>query len=168
MMTLQKALHLCALLCVLCCAACQSQAPSANNIIEDGAMLAVTLREQPFRLQLNLSQDSRHKGMGGLKSIDEDFGMLFVHPTETTRTYVMRDCHFPIDIAYINRTGRIVAMHTMAVEPADTPDYKLKRYKSRYPAQLVLELKAGMLNELSLKVNDQLDLPIEKLIESAK
>jgi uncharacterized membrane protein (UPF0127 family) len=55
-------------------------------------------------------------------------------------------------------------MHAMQVESEpNTPEYRLKRYSSHYPAQFAIELKEGTIRRLGLAQGDRIDLPLEVL-----
>ena len=66
--------------------------------------------------------------------------MLFMYPKAATRTYCMRGCLIPLDIAFIDSDLRIVKIYTMAVE---RDRGGLVAYSSHAAAQYVLEVSAG-------------------------
>jgi uncharacterized membrane protein (UPF0127 family) len=51
----------------------------------------------------------------------------------------------------------------MAVEPYDRPDVLLKPYRSRYPAQYVIEVKGGTWQRIGLEAGDRVVLPVDSL-----
>jgi len=131
----------------------------------------VTISGKVFHLELAIEPDTRFKGLSGRTEIAADGGMLFVLPRPAKQEFVMRDCPIPIDIIYLDGSGRIVAMHKMVpVEPPRQEDEKalnrngvnekyesrLKRYPSRFAAQLVIELKGDSLDTLKLKDGDKI------------
>ncbi len=123
----------------------------------------VTIDGQTFSLELALNDETRFQGLSDRESIPDDGGMLFVFQDASPRSFVMRRCLVPIDIVFLDSDGRIVAMHAMAVEPYDTPDYQLERYSSRYDCQFVIELQGGMLETLSIQTGDEVALPLDQL-----
>ena len=148
----------CALvLAVLLIAGCEQQPVDAPGSLE------VTIEDRTFDLELALTSDQRHQGLSDRESIAEDGGMLFAFPSRQRLEFVMRRCLVPIDIIFLDARGRVVATHAMKVEPYDTPDWKLKRYSSQYPAQFAIELKGGTLSQMDLKRGDPIDLPLERL-----
>jgi uncharacterized membrane protein (UPF0127 family) len=75
-----------------------------------------------------------------------------------------------IDIAYLDDSGRIVSMYTMAAEPLQREDEtemeyirRLKQYPSRYPASVVIELQAGRFADLGVETGDVIELDIPGL-----
>lgn len=128
----------------------------------------VTLGGRRFVLELALTPEERFQGLSDRPVIEPDGGMLFVFPRAGRMEFVMRRCLVPIDIAFIDPSGRITAMHEMRVEPYDTPEARLRRYPSRYPAQYVIEVAGGTLRELDLSIGDRVDLPYERLKSRAR
>ena len=57
------------------------------------------------------------RGLGGRTHIDPHGGMLFVFPFRTPTAFVMRDCPVPIDVAFLDSSGRVIAVHEMTPEP---------------------------------------------------
>jgi uncharacterized membrane protein (UPF0127 family) len=91
----------------------------------------------------------------------------------------MRDCPIPIDIMFVDATGRITAIHEMKPEPPRTEEEKkltipaggqpwqgynagyedrLTRYHSKFSAQYAIELAGGAIRKLGLAENQKLDL----------
>jgi len=141
---------------------------------------SVKLSGKWFHLELALDDTVRVKGLGQRDHIEEDGGMLFVFTQPRETAFVMRDCPIPIDIIYLDATGRIVAMHQMQPDPPRGPDEgkpgeivekyekRLKQYPSRFPMQMAIELKGGTLPGLKLKEGEKIDLPITDLKKRAK
>ena len=94
--------------------------------------------------------------------------MLFVFTEPEVSNFVMRKCYVPIDIVFLDPSGRVVQMHEMAVEPYDTPEEKLVRYGSKWPAQFAIELRGGTLKKLTLKEGDRVEMPTRELIKRAR
>lgn len=130
---------------------------------EGGSTQTLTMGGRTFRLELALDDAARFQGLSDRAQIPADGGMLFVFPRAQELAFVMRRCLVPIDIIFLDPTGRVVQTHAMAVEPYDTPEHALKRYASLYPAQFVIELQGGMLAQLDLRSGQKIDLPVERL-----
>lgn len=133
-------------------------------------MAAVTIAGQKFSLEAAIDDPVRIKGLGGRTEIAPRGGMLFVFPYPLELSFVMRDCVIPIDIAFLDSAGRVVAKHTMQPEAPKTEnesaqDYekRLKKYSSRFAAQFAVEVKAGTLDALGVKEGDLLRFDAEGL-----
>jgi uncharacterized membrane protein (UPF0127 family) len=178
-------------LALLSCAAtmpgCDEHAPAT----EGDMTYEVTVGGKSFKLELSLDDQHRFRGLSGRESIDPAGGMLFVFPESGVQqqSFVMRDCAVDIDIIYLDRSGRIVAMHEMKAEAPRSeaekqpdsrpgiPDWaatnsayenRLKRYPSKYPSQFVIELKGGTIKDLNIKKGDQIKLDMKGLKKRAK
>jgi uncharacterized membrane protein (UPF0127 family) len=135
----------------------------------------VTIDGRDFVLELAADNASRELGLSHRDSIPETGGMLFAFPNSARRAFVMRHCVIPIDILFLDGTGRIVAMHAMEVERPqgeDESDFaynlRLRQYSSRFGAQFAVELQGGMLEQLDVEVGDRIELDIERLKRTAR
>ena len=132
--------------------------------------LEMTIAGQRFRLELAVTPEERRKGLMGRERIAEDGGMLFAYRTPRPLHFAMPHCRTPIDLAFLDGAGRVLAAHTMAVEPPQAAgesgrayDLRLPRYPSRAPAQFVIELRGGRLQELGVDEGDLIELPVTAL-----
>lgn len=80
-----------------------------------------------------------------------DAGMLFLFPDETRRSFWMKNTKIPLDIIFINSAKRIVT-----IQRSTTP-FSESSIPSTGPAQYVLELNAGVADQLSLSEGDYLN-----------
>jgi hypothetical protein len=157
----------CALLIALA-AACDAQpprsaVPAAASVPVAAGPLSVPARIAGTRFDLELAAEptTRQRGMGGRRSVDPASGMLFSFVRERPLAFLMRDCVIPLDIAFLDAAGRVVASHTMKVEPPRRPDETPFAYEERLPlyhsggaAQFAIETAAGRLAEVGLRVGD--------------
>lgn len=82
----------------------------------------------------------------------DDRGMLFVFSDEQVRGFWMKNTITSLDIAFARMDGTIVAIHTM-------PPLTLQTFSSIEPAMFALEVRAGRLAELGVKVGDHIEIP---------
>jgi uncharacterized protein len=148
--------------------ACSNEGPGPSTGKADTNVESVKIDGEWFHLELALDPIDRFKGLSGREHIEPDGGMLFVFPRPSDQRFVMRDCLVDIDIIFLDPSGRITAMHHMPVEPPRDPETeplgpnglapkyeaRLKKYPSRYPAQLAIELAGGTLKRLDLSEGD--------------
>jgi len=94
------------------------------------ALPTITLgKNAVLHLEIADNDSSRQKGLSGLRSLDWDQGMLFVFPDAAPRSFWMIDCHFDIDVAYLNRAGVVRDIVPMRIQPG-VPVDQLERYPS--------------------------------------
>lgn len=88
--------------------------------------------------------DEMAEGMRGKESFDPYDGLLFVHPFEGRYTYTMEGVPVPLDILFLDSSGRIVSLAEMP-----PGGYVVS---NAFPARFVLELPSGTAQREKLKV----------------
>ena len=144
---------------------CDAAAPAAATADDT---IDIRVAGEPFHVELALDEASRFQGLSDRARVDPHGGMLFVFPDVRKRNFVMRRCLVPIDIAYLDPSGRVVETHAMQVEPEGTPEDQLARYPSRYPAQFALELAGGTIARIGLSDGDAIGMDLEALKSRAE
>lgn len=146
------------------------EAPEARD-----GLITVRLADHVFNLDPALDDPTRIRGLAHRDHIDPDGGMVFAFTGRANRSFIMRHCPIPIDIAYVSDTGRIVTMYTMQPETPQAPgesdvDYemRLKRYASRFPVRFVFEFSGGRLEQLGVSVGDEVRFDMEDLKRRAE
>ncbi|MFI8229460.1 DUF192 domain-containing protein [Streptomyces sp. NPDC085900] len=91
-------------------------------------------------LEIAASYRSRTRGLLGRDGVD---GAILLSPANSVHTFRMR---FPIDVAYLDRGLRVVAVRTMRPGRLGLP-----RPRSRH----VLEAEAGAMEEWGLRVGER-------------
>jgi uncharacterized membrane protein (UPF0127 family) len=88
---------------------------------------------------------------------------------------VMRDCPAPIDVAFLDAQGRVVAVYEMAVEPPRAPgesayayEARLPLYPSAGPVHFAIETAGGRLRELGVTAGARVALDATSLIARAR
>ena len=114
--------------------------------------IEVSIGGERFTLEVARDPATQYRGLGGRTRIDPHGGMLFVFPAPRATAFVMRDCPIPIDIAFLDASGRVIAVHEMTPEPPRGPDEselayesRLKQYPSGLPAMFAIETAGGRL-----------------------
>lgn len=125
--------------------------------------VAVRIGGQMFHLEVAATPEARFQGLSDRATLADDAGMLFVFPEAEPRAFVMRRCLIPLDVVFLSPAQRIVAVHRMSVEAINTPERKLKRYESEWPAQYAIELPAGSIDTFGLREGQKIDLPLDAL-----
>lgn len=125
----------------------------------EGDVAGIDLGGVRFAAELAVDPGTQHRGLSGRDQIDPLGGMLFAYPSPRAMQFVMRDCLVPIDIAFLDTAGRVVALHEMKVEtprqPWETPrqyEARLPRYQSPPEAHFALEVAGGRFAELGVGV----------------
>ncbi|MCW5768738.1 MAG: DUF192 domain-containing protein [Phycisphaeraceae bacterium] len=147
----------------------------ANERVVLAPTMTVKLKDKPFKLEVAATNEARIKGMGGRTEIPPGTGMLFVFPRAQRLSFLMRDCPIPIDVLFIDATGRITAIHTMQPEEPRRPDEddyaydaRLKKYSSRFPAQFAIEIEGGMAAKLGITEGEKVAIDTARLSKASE
>ncbi len=157
-------------------AACgDSDVPRSDVGVRVPTRARVEMAGERFSLELALDPATRHQGLSGRSEIPSDGGMLFVFPSSHSLMMVMRDCPVPIDVAFLDESGAVLAVHAMGVEPPRRPgerpyayDARLPTYGSGVPARFAIETAGGRLSEIGLRPGDRVVLDARSLIARAR
>jgi len=104
-------------------------------------------------VELARTQLAHYRGLSGRDKLCDDCGMLFVFPEPRKTAFVMRDMKFPLDMIGI-REGKVVAIDENA-QPENETD--LTVYQNKEVVDYVLEVNAGTVRRLVIKVGDKVD-----------
>jgi uncharacterized membrane protein (UPF0127 family) len=165
-MTLSRRLALaCAWVVLAGCSGSAGLAPKAQT---------VHIKGETFTLEVAADDASRERGLKHRTSITDHGGMLFVFPDSKVRvqSFWMHECLIDMDIIFLDGHGTVTALHQMKSQPLRQPDETESQYQQRmsssgysssYPAQFAIELKAGTLDRLNVKVDDRITLDVARL-----
>jgi len=132
----------------------------------------VVIAQETFELELALDDKTREKGLMDRTSIPDHGGMLFVFPDSKVRVqnFWMGHCLVDMDIIFLDKRGTVTAVHRMKAQPPQKEgesdeEYRrrIPHYSSAYPAQFAIELKAGSLDRLNVKVDQRIGLDVKRL-----
>lgn len=90
-------------------------------------------------------------------SMPKNHGMLFIFPSERNRSFWMKNCRFPLDIIYFDKDLSLVNV-VRGARPCRSA--QCPSYHSAGPAMYVLELNAGLADDLGLQPGDLIELKL--------
>lgn len=120
---------------------------NANNANNSSSVIARVFAEVP---------DDSEESMRGLMfriHLPWNAGMLFPYSDEEPRTFWMKNTLIPLDMIFIDSSSKIVEIKEN-VPPCEQEE--CPTYPSVEPAQYVLEVNAGFVQEKGVKVGDRL------------
>lgn len=94
----------------------------------------------------------RARGLQHRTSLPADHGMLFVFPSEKILSFWMKDTYIPLDMIWINDSGKIVDIKEN-VPPCKADPCPV--YASSVKARYVFEANAHFAQEHGIKVGDE-------------
>lgn len=118
-----------------------------------------------FELEPALTDATRIRGLSDRTEVAADGGMAFFFTRARQQSFVMRDCPIPIDIVYVDGSGRVVSHHAMVPEEPKREtesdaayNRRLKRYPSRFAVPIVLEFAGGTIERLGIEEGDVIEI----------
>jgi uncharacterized membrane protein (UPF0127 family) len=97
-----------------------------------------------FNIELATDAYKRETGLMYRKSMKPENAMLFIFEKEKPLYFYMKNTYIPLDIIYINTQKRIVSIAKNALPLDETT------LPSNYPAKYVLEVNAGLADQLGI------------------
>lgn len=105
-----------------------------------------------FSLEVASTEQSRELGLGNRSSLPTDHGMLFVFDHAAPECFWMKDMHFPLDIIWLTSDKKVVHIEH-SVSPSTYPN----SFCPVEPVKYVIELNAGMANNVDIRIGQPLD-----------
>jgi len=127
---------------------------------EQNKTALVSLGGVNISASLSTTPDSQSKGLSIKDSLNENEGMLFIFESPQKYSFWMKDMKFPIDIIWINSTGKIVH-----IEKNLSPCYLLlpcPSYAPKNDSLYVLEVVSNFTNKFGVNVGDSVESEIIK------
>lgn len=94
------------------------------------------------------------RGMMHRKYLSDEEGMLFLFKEPGERSFWMKNCKIPLDLAYLDENDRIQEIHEMTLPPKGVPEEKFPRYPSRQKYAKVLEVPQNWFKTHQVKIGD--------------
>jgi hypothetical protein len=133
---------------------CLLAASSLTSCATAGSDQWVELKGRRFVVEVADNDEERARGLMFRDELPADRGMLFIHDREEPLAYWMKNTKIPLDILYFDSERKLVSTQ-LRVPPCSGGD-RCPPYPSRGSALYVLEINAGLAEELEVKVGDEL------------
>lgn len=103
-----------------------------------------------FNIEIADTEYETQTGLMYRSSMEENQAMLFIFPTEAMHSFYMKNTEFPLDIIYIDGNQKIASFQKNA-QPYDESSLP-----SNVPVKYVLEVNAGLSDQIGLQVGDSI------------
>ena len=108
---------------------------------------------QRFAIELALSDAQMEQGLMFRRALAPNAGMLFDFKTPTSVTMWMKNTLIPLDMLFLDASGKIIDTHERAVP------YSTDIIASAAPSRYVIELNGGTVARLDIKPGDPTTSP---------
>lgn len=106
-----------------------------------------------FILDVADTVEDRRQGLSGRPALEENRGMLFLYDLSGEYGFWMKDMNFPLDIIWLDDADTVVT-----ILPSVAPETYPKVFYPTESARKVIEVSAGVADELGMKIGDQLNV----------
>ena len=133
------------------------QTRNFSNLGNTGLKIpTATINNHTFNIEIAKTLKEKEIGLSTKKILSQNAGMLFLFNKPAYYPFWMKNMKFPIDIIFI-RNGRIVTIHKN-VKPPTNSNENPPIYRSSEPADIVLEINAGLSEKYNFKEGDVMRL----------
>ncbi len=129
--------------------------PAAMNQVRELSATPLTIGGETFTIELAYRQADRAQGLMFREQLSADHGMIFIFSRSRPRTFHMQNCLVDIDVLFLDAEGTIVNQHAMK---APSPGTASRQYHSVSPCRYALELPAGTIERLNLRIGQKIIL----------
>ena len=111
----------------------------------------IKIEDRTFALEVANNPLSRSRGLSKRQSLCPTCGMIFIYQKEGVYPFWMKNTHFPLDIIWLDKKGKIVDIKQGQPENPSL-------LENSTPARYIIELNQNIIN---LSVGDIINLPDE-------
>ncbi len=115
----------------------------------------VCFKDRCFFIEVAQTLEERQRGLMFREELDRDKGMLFIFPVEQEASFWMKNTLIPLDIIWLNANKEVLFI-SENTQPCSTE--KCPSINPGVKAKYVLELNAGMTQEIGLVKGDKMQL----------
>lgn len=121
------------------------------DVSSDNAEREILIKNRAFKTEIVSTPEKQQLGLGGRENLCANCGMLFVFPEKKEHSFWMKGMEIALDIVWIADS------EVIAIEKNIQSDSQ-EIFSPKVFSDKVLELPAGTVDELGLKVGDKVDL----------
>lgn len=128
--------------------------PITASTSASSAVTAATSTTQ-MKFEVVTTTAAQERGLGGRSDVPQNYGMLFVFPTDTRVGFWMKDMLVPIDMIWLSDTGKIIGIE----DSVSLNTYPQAFYPPK-PVKYVLETRAGEARRQGWGIGSDVHLPL--------
>lgn len=112
----------------------------------------VSINGKKFTVLVAKTEEEKQIGLSKTLNLEENEGMFFIFDNPGSYGFWMKDMKFAIDIIFI-REGKIVTIYP-DIQPPVSPEELPLAYNPEEPADMVLEINAGLSQRYGFQKGD--------------
>jgi uncharacterized membrane protein (UPF0127 family) len=116
--------------------------------------IEVGIGGENFRVEVARTAEQKRQGLMNRKSLGDREGMIFVYESDQHLAFWMKNTTIPLTLVFLSKDGEIMQIEQLKPQ-------SLKSVVSDRAVRYALELPAGVLEELGVKVGDRVRLPAD-------
>jgi uncharacterized membrane protein (UPF0127 family) len=114
--------------------------------------ITMTVGNRQMNLETATESGTREIGLMYRDSMPADHGMIFAFPDEEPRSFWMKNTRMPLDIIFLDGSGKVVSIRSMKA-------LDLTAIDSGGPAKYAIEVDPGVPGDAGVKVGDVMQIP---------
>ena len=139
---------------VVCVAALILFYPTRQGL-SDKDSVVISFEKGVISAEIASSTLKKYQGLSGRETLQKDTGMLFVFLQPSYLSFVMRDMKFNLDFVWIDNNVVVdISKNISAPQNGEAPIH----IKPTNPASMVLEVNAGTIERLDIKVGEKISI----------
>lgn len=116
--------------------------------------MSLQINEKVIKVEVADTAAIRKKGLGDRQSLVEQDGMLFIFDRVERYPFWMKGLSFPLDFVWIRGDKIIDILENISPPTSGQKDSELPIYSAKEPIDKVLEVNAGTVKRLDIKIGD--------------
>ena len=118
----------------------------------------IDIKGSKLRVEIADTQEKRSRGLGGREQLASGEGMLFIFPKPEKHPFWMKGLSFPLDFVWIRENKVVDILYNVQPPTSEQTEETLPVYESIEEVDKVLEVPAGTILWLDIKVGDEIKL----------
>lgn len=118
----------------------------------------LSINDNKVKVEIAETREKRSKGLGGRTSLPEGEGMLFIFDKADKYPFWMKGVSFPLDFIWIKEDKVVDLLENVPAAEAGQKDADLPIYVAKEPIDKMLEVAAGTVTKLNVKVGDSVKI----------
>lgn len=121
-------------------------------------LTTLQINNSALKVEVADTAKKRSKGLGGRENIASDEGMLFVFDKADRYPFWMKGLKFPLDFVWIKDNTVVDFLENVPPPAANQKESALPIYSAKVEINKVLEINAGLVQRLNIKIGDTIKL----------